>query len=119
MPEGLYFLSHACIYLALAPKSNSTNAIFKAQREVKQNGAGTVPSHLRDQTANTKKARYHAEKNASDDYKYPHSFTYHWVKQQYLPDDVDLQAYEAGSAGREKKLWKRIEEIRERHSNDG
>jgi putative ATPase len=113
MPEGLYFLAHSCIYLALAPKSNSTNAVFAARREIKQNGAGPVPPHLRDKTANTQKARYRDEKNASDDYKYPHSYDYHWTEQEYLPDEVDFEAYQPGSIGREKKLWKRLMNIRE------
>ena len=34
MPEGLYFLAHACMYLALAPKSNSTGAVFSVMDEV-------------------------------------------------------------------------------------
>jgi putative ATPase len=113
MPEGLYFLAHACLYLALAPKSNSTSAVFAARREIKRNGAGPVPTYLRDKTANTKKARYLDEKNASDDYKYPHSFDHHWIDQQYLPDDVDFQAYEPGETGCEPKLWKRLKKIKE------
>ena len=117
MPEGLYFLSHACIYLSLAPKSNSTGAIFSAQREIKQNGTGPVPEHLRDKTANTKKARYLGVENASENYKYPHSFDHHWIEQQYLPDDVDFQAYTPGKIGREHKLWSRIEEIRKAYKS--
>jgi putative ATPase len=51
-------------------------------------------------------------KNASDDYKYPHSFDHHWIEQQYLPEEVDFQGYQPGEIGREHKLWKRIEEIK-------
>lgn len=112
MPEGLYFLSHACIYLALAPKSNSTGAIFSVRSEIKRHGTGSVPAHLRDKTANSKQARYLDVKNASDDYKYPHSFDHHWVPQQYLPDEVDDEWFEAGPIGRENKLWQRIQEIK-------
>lgn len=112
MPEGLYFLSHACIYLALAPKSNSTGAIFSVRSEIKNHGTGAVPAHLRDKTANSKQARYLDVKNASDDYKYPHSFDHHWVPQQYLPDEVNEEWFEAGPIGRENKLWQRIQEIK-------
>lgn len=112
MPEGLYFLAHACIYLALAPKSNSTGAIFSVRSEIKNHGTGAVPPHLRDKTANSKQARYLDVKNASDDYKYPHSFDHHWIDQQYLPEDVDLRAYDPGSIGRENKLWERIQQIK-------
>ena len=75
MPEGLYFLAHSCIYLALAPKSNSTAAIFSIRREINDHGTGPVPPHLRDKTANSKQARYLGVENASDDYKYPHDYS--------------------------------------------
>ncbi len=113
MPEGLYFLAHASIYLSLAPKSNSTSTIFSVQRHIKKEGIGPVPLYLRDKTANTKKARHFGVKNDSDEYKYPHSFKNHWVEQQYLPEEVDLEAYKAGSIGKEKKLWERLQEIKE------
>ena len=52
-------------------------------------------------------------KNASDEYKYPHSYDHHWVDQQYLPDDVASKSwYEAGDIGREQKLAERIEAIK-------
>lgn len=114
MPEGFYFLAHACIYLALAPKSNSTGAIFAVRSEVQNNGIGPVPPHLKDKTANSLQSRYLNVKNASDDYKYPHSFDHHWIEQQYLPEDVnDRRWYRAGNIGREAKLWERIEAIKE------
>lgn len=113
MPEGFYFLSHACIYLSLAPKSNSLGAIFSVRSEIQNNGIGPVPAHLQDKTANTKKSRYLNVKNASEDYKYPHSYDHHWVEQQYLPDDVRSKSwYEPGEAGREQKLADRMEAIK-------
>lgn len=113
MPEGFYFLSHACIYLSLAPKSNSLGAIFSVRSEIQNNGIGPVPSHLQDKTANTKKSRYLNVKNASEDYKYPHSYDHHWVDQQYLPDEVESKSwYEPGDIGREQKLADRIEAIK-------
>jgi len=113
MPEGLYFLAHACIYLALAPKSNSTAAVFSVRNDIQQQGIGTVPLHLQDKTANSKKARYLDVKNASEDYKYPHSYDHHWTEQQYLPDERrDACWYSPGRIGREGKLWDRLEEIK-------
>src|SRR5690554_6127599 len=47
LPEGFYFLAHACIFLALSPKSNSTKAIFEVNSRIKNEGIGEVPSHLR------------------------------------------------------------------------
>lgn len=113
MPEGLYFLSHACLYLSLAPKSNSTGAIFSVRSEIQHKGTGPVPPHLRDKTANSKQARYLDVENASDDYRYPHSYDHHWTEQQYLPDDVDFEGYTPGTIGREHKLWERLEAIKE------
>ncbi len=115
MPEGFYFLAHTAIFLSLSPKSNSTKAIFEINSEIKKKGAGEVPSHLRDKTANKLASRYLDVRNASDDYKYPHSFTRHWTDQQYLPDDYkDSSWYESGTEGREPKLKKRLDEIKKR-----
>lgn len=87
MPEALYFLSHVCIYLALCPKSNSTSAIFKVMDSIRKKGAGTVPPHLKDKTANRLESNYTGKANPSDEYKYPHEYPGNWVKQQYLPDE--------------------------------
>lgn len=117
MPEGLYFLAHACIYLSLAPKSNSTGAIFSVRSEVRNNGVGPVPPHLRDKTANSKQSRYLGVENASDDYIYPHSHDHHWAPQQYLPEEVmDREWYKPGKVGRENKLWERLEKIKEAYA---
>lgn len=113
MPEGLYFLAHACIFLALSPKSNSTKAIFEVNSEIKKRGTGEVPAHLRDKTANKMASMYLDRKNASDDYKYPHRFEKHWVKQQYLPDEYGNEKwYEGGSEGREPRLTERLRRIK-------
>jgi len=52
MPEGHYFLSQACIYLATAPKSNSAGAIWQALSHIEEHGAGDVPPYLRDKSSN-------------------------------------------------------------------
>lgn len=115
MPEGMYFLSHACLYLSICPKSNSTKAIFEASKEIREKGAGEVPSYLKDKTANKKASRYLNIENASEDYKYPHSYPNHWVEQGYLPEDFEAgRFYEPGSEGREQLLWKRLQEIKAR-----
>lgn len=113
MPEGFYFLAHACIFLALSPKSNSTKAIFEVNSNIREKGIGDVPAHLRDKTANKLASRYLDARNASDDYKYPHDFPGHWVDQQYLPDELkERHWFEPGGEGREPRLWKRLREIR-------
>lgn len=112
MPEGWYFLSHACLYLSLAPKSNSTGAVFAVQQELEQTGVQPVPDHLRDKTANELKSGYTGTDNPSDEYKYPHNFDRHWVDQQYLPDNATSGWYKPGREGKENRLWGRIEELK-------
>jgi len=112
MPEGLYFLTHAALHLTLAPKSNSTKAIFNVQSHIKKKGTGTVPEHLQDKTANSLKARYLDVENASDAYKYPHRHKNHWTPQRYLPEKINENWYEPSDQGHEGKLWRRLLKIK-------
>ena len=88
MPEGNYFLSSACLYLATAPKSNSAGAIFPALAHMDKVGPAPVPSHLRDATSNAAQARHDDTENPSEKYQYPHDFPGAWVNQRYLPDGM-------------------------------
>lgn len=84
MPEARIPLSDAVILLATAPKSNSGEAaIDAAAAAVKKGGFGDVPAHLRDSHNPTHESGY----------KYPHIFPNHWVKQQYLPDNIKDHVY--------------------------
>lgn len=113
MPEGFYFLSHACLFLSLSAKSNSTKAIFEVNHEIKKNGVQPVPPHLKDKTANKVSSSYLGIENASDDYKYPHDYNSHWVEQQYLPDGLKSRRwYEGGSEGREPRMIERLNSIK-------
>lgn len=119
MPEALYFLSHACLYLALCPKSNSTKAIFSALEHIRAHGPGSVPNHLKDKTANKMKAGYEGGPNPSDDYRYPHDYPDAWIAQQYLPDELHQKAtryYKAGDNPVENKFNRRLREIKAQHS---
>lgn len=96
MPEGYYFLSHACIYLTTAPKSNSAGAIWKALAHIEQHGAGPVPPYLRDKTDTfqgpARQNYQRAMEEAVGDrgaYQYPHDFPGGWVDQHYLPLEMD------------------------------
>lgn len=103
MPEGRYFLSFATLRLSLAPKSNSTVALFRVLDHLKQRGGGEVPGHLKDSSRDSQGLGH------GHGYLYPHDFEGHWVAQQYLPDDLkDVRFYEPGSHGWEKaagELW--------------
>ena len=81
LPEGQYHLAHAALYLATAPKSNSSLAYFDALAAVEEEDA-EVPNHLRD--GNRDKEGF----GHGQGYLYPHSYREHWVPQQYLPDTL-------------------------------
>jgi putative ATPase len=89
MPEGNYFLSHACLYCATAPKSNTAGAIFKAIAHIEEHGPGPVPLHLRDKTSSTAQAEHQGQASPTENYKYPHDYSGAWVDQQYLPEDME------------------------------
>lgn len=83
-PEGRIPLAMATIYLATSQKSNSAYlAIDKALSEVEHSGNQPVPLHLRN--APTKLME---ELGYSEGYKYAHDFPNHFVKQQFLPDEL-------------------------------
>ncbi len=82
LPEGIYPLAQATLYLASTDKSNSVKAIFKAVQTVKDSYKQNVPSHLKD--ANRDQEAF----GDGMGYRYPHSFLKNWVPQQYLPDSL-------------------------------
>ena len=87
-PEGFLPLSEAVIYVAEAPKSQSTKvAMFAAQKDAKEAPLGAVPPYLRDISYGDDKRK--AERK---NYLYPHDFG-GWVKQQYLPDELKDRVY--------------------------
>lgn len=79
LPEGRYFLAHAALYLATAPKSNSSMAFFDALSSVEKEDA-EVPNHLKDNSRDAEGFGH------GSGYLYPHAYKDHWVAQQYLPD---------------------------------
>ncbi len=87
LPEGLYPLAQAALYLANTEKSNSTIGIFEAIKHVRASSRQDVPSHLRDA---------HRDGDAFGDgkgYRYPHAFREHWVAQQYLPTALQGEVF--------------------------
>lgn len=109
MPESQIILSQAVLYVASAPKSNSSvNAIMAANENVRQYKT-TVPSHLQD-------AHYKGSKKLGHGtgYQYAHDYPNHYVKQQYLPDEIkNARFYEPGSLGYEKQIKEHLKKLRE------
>ncbi len=100
MPEAQIILSQAVLYVATAPKSNSAvNAISAAMENVR-NYKTTVPAHLRD-------GHYQGAKKLGRGigYQYAHDYPNHYVRQQYLPDEILGTAfYDPGDNGKEKEI---------------
>jgi len=108
LPEGRFHLAQAALYLATAPKSNTTLAIFDALGAVEKEFAKEVPNHLKD-AGRDKEGFGHG-----DGYMYPHAYKDHWVAQQYLPTGLQGRVfYEPTDQGFEAGIKERITRHRE------
>ena len=110
MPEAQIILAHAVLYIATAPKSNtSCMAIENAMEAVRKKPLGQVPPHLRD-------AHYSGSKELGHTgYLYPHVYENHYVMQQYLPDDLSgEQFYFPTEQGAEKTKKEWLEYLKEK-----
>ena len=87
LPEGLYALTQAALYLACADKSNSTMGFFEAIRRVRRTQKQDVPVHLRD---GNRDAEAFGDGHG---YRYPHAYRDHWVAQNYLPDELQGEVF--------------------------
>ena len=104
LPEAQLALAEAVILLATAPKSNSAKlGINAALADVRQGNTGSIPRHLQNVHADG------AEVEKVEGYKYAHDYKNHYVKQQYLPDNLkNVRYYEYGDNKAEqaaKKYW--------------
>ncbi len=92
MPEARLPLADAAVLMATSPKSNSAYlAIDAALDDVRKGKSGDFPRHLQNVHADT----YTMEREQG--YLYPHNYPNHWVKQQYLPDELaGTRYYEYG-----------------------
>ena len=79
LPEGIYPIVEATLYLATAPKSNSAGAYFKAVTKVEEEGKIAVPQHLQDGNRDARGLGH------GKGYVYPHERPGHHAGQQYLP----------------------------------
>ncbi len=107
LPEARLPLAEACLLLATAPKSNSACiAIDRALADVRAGRTGSIPREL--QNVHADGTGFEREQG----YKYPHNFSGHWVKQQYLPDEIkNAKYYEYGDNKTEqtaKRYWDEV-----------
>ena len=109
MPESQIILSQAAAYIATAPKSNSAvEAIFEAARAVQETPNVTIPPHLQD--AHYKSA---GKLGHGVGYKYAHDYDNNYVKQQYLPYELEgREFYHISDNGYEKKIKEHMKRIK-------
>ncbi|MGB7093275.1 MAG: AAA family ATPase, partial [Anaerolineales bacterium] len=103
LPEGIYPIVEATLFLATAPKSNSAGAYFKAFQLIEDEGKTEVPKHLQDANRDGK-ALGHGQ-----DYQYPHEDPEHFLPQQYLPSGVlGTYFYQPSEQGHEREIKQRL-----------
>jgi len=108
LPEGVYPIVEATLYLATAPKSNSAGAYFKAMKKLQDEGQVSVPRHLQDGSRDA------AAMGHGKDYVYPHEFEGHYTPQQYLPKRLlGTYFYQPSEEGYEAQVTARLEMWRE------
>jgi putative ATPase len=104
MPEGIYPLVEATLYLATAPKSNSAGAYFKAYQLIEDSGEVQVPQHLQDSNRDA------AALGHGQGYIYPHKHPGHHIGQQYLPEPLlGTYFYTPSDEGYEAQVRQRLE----------
>ena len=108
LPEGIFPITEATLYLATAPKSNSAFAYHAARDEIAENGAGPIPVHLMDSSRDAKGLGH------GQGYDYPHNHNGHWAPQQYLPENlVGKVFYHPSDQGYEATVGERLQRWRE------
>ena len=89
LPEAYLPLTNAAILIATAPKSNSGCVAYNAAiADIRQGKGIGVPRELQNTHYDGADAKVKGQ-----NYKYPHDYAHHWVKQQYLPDDIKNHKY--------------------------
>lgn len=108
LPEGIFPIAEATLYLATAPKSNSTAAYFKAMKKIEEEGQVSVPRHLADGNRDA------AATGQGKGYVYPHDMEGHFTPQQYLPKRLlGTYFYSPSQEGYEAQVKARLEMWRE------
>lgn len=108
LPEASLNLAHAAIYIASAPKSNSSYlALKKAMKDVKLTLNEPVPMHLRNAVTDLMdKVGY------GKGYKYAHDYEEGYISQQFLPDRLKGEKYyQPKSIGYERYIKEHLEKL--------
>jgi putative ATPase len=111
LPEGVLPMSQAAIYLAVAPKSNTSLTSYAAAKaDVEEFGALPVPMHLRNASSALGKSL-----GFGQGYQYPHNFEGHYLAEDYLPERLrGRRYYEPSTSGRERDIGAYLASLRKR-----
>jgi putative ATPase len=111
LPEGYLPMSQAAIYLAVAPKSNTSLTTYAAaKQDVEAHGALPVPLHLRNASTGLAKSL-----GFGQGYQYPHNYDGHYVAEEYLPEELrGRRYYEPSQSGRERDIAAHLASLRKR-----
>lgn len=114
MPEAQIILAQAAMYVACAPKSNAcVKAIGEAMKTVEETGNLPIPAHLQD--AHYKGA---AKLGHGTGYLYAHDYPGHYVRQQYLPYELNgKEFYHPSGNGYEVKVKEHMKRIKKAEGN--
>ena len=108
LPEGVYPIVEATLYLATAPKSNTATSYFKAFERIEKEGVGDVPIHLKDNNRDA------ASLGHGKGYVYPHMSEDHFNAQQYLPNELlGTYFYKPSTVGYEVTVANRLSQWRD------
>lgn len=113
MPEGEYFLAHACVYLAQAPKSNAvTVAMGMAKNAVRTSPSLEVPMHIRNPPVAAMKEKH----GYGVGYKYPHLSKDAVVNEDYFPTGYrgERDFYKPSDRGFEAEVRERLSSVKEK-----
>ncbi len=109
LPEGEFFLAHACVYVSQAPKSNAvTRAMGEAKRTIKESASLEVPNHLRNAPVKGMK-----EQGYGVEYQYPHNHEGAVVEAHYFPIGMaPKDFYQPSNRGFEAEVRERMTKVR-------
>ncbi|MCC6416980.1 MAG: replication-associated recombination protein A [Gemmataceae bacterium] len=110
MPEGFLPMAECCLYLALAPKSNSANAAYlRAKEDAVRTSHLPVPLHLRNAVTGLMRQFGYGR-----GYRYAHDEADHFARgATYLPEALGRsEYYRPGAVGFEADAWRRLTELR-------
>jgi putative ATPase len=103
LPEGVFPIVEAVLYLSTAPKSNTATSYFEVRKKIEEEGIKPVPTHLMDANRDSKGLGH------GKGYQYPHVFPEHFTPQQYLPGELmGTYFYKPSDQGYESEVKERL-----------